>query len=470
MKKEDILKLENTLFAKKINNWESINSTKEKEIDKFAKEYIKVLNENRTEKEWSSYAEKVLLKNGYKDIEEVKKLKKGDKVFLNNKGKGIFALAIGENIFEGINIIGSHIDSPRLDLKVLPLIEMGDMAYFKTQYYGGIKKYQWTTIPLLLKGKISLINGKTLDISIGEKEDDPIFTISDLLPHLARKQMNKKASEVVEGEELNILIGGRPLSGSNKNSVKLNILKILNDKYGITESDFGSSEFEFVPAFPAKEAGLDKAFVAGYGQDDKVCSYANIRALIDSNSKSKRSKMLIFSDKEEIGSFGNTGAYTEIFEYFINEVLNKLGVNIIGGINKVFKNSKMLSADVDAGIDPIYSYAFDEQNSAKMSGGVTITKYTGSGGKYEASDANTELIRDIRKIWEKNKIKYQFTAMGKVDEGGGGTIAYILANRGIEVVDSGIGILSMHSPYELASKFDIYEMYKAYKIFFDEMK
>ena len=365
----------------------------------------------------------------------------------------------------GLNIIGSHIDSPRLDLKPNPLYEDNGFAYFKTHYYGGVKKYQWTTIPLSIHGVIVKANGEKVTINIGEDESDPIFTITDLLPHLAQEQMEQKLKDGIAGEDLNLLIGSIPI-GDEKTTerIKLNVLKILNDKYGITEKDFVSSELELVPAFKARSLGFDRSMVAGYGQDDKICAYTSLRALLDTVTPAKTA-VCIFADKEEIGSMGNTGMESHVFDTFISELLNKTNTNRPNLLDKVFCNSKMLSADVDAGLDPIYASVSEKNNAAFLGMGVGLNKYTGARGKSGASDANAEFVAQIRNIFESNNIAYQVSELGKVDTGGGGTIAYILANKGVDVIDCGVPVLSMHAPYEVTSKFDVYEAYRAYAAF-----
>ena len=376
---------------------------------------------------------------------------------------------IGKQKLEnGLHIIGAHIDSPRLDLKPNPIYEDGELAYFNTHYYGGIKKYQWTTIPLSIHGVIVKSNGEKITINIGEDENDPIFTITDLLPHLAKDQANKKLGEAIEGENLDLLIGSIPvLDEKAKQKVKLNILKILNEKYGITEKDFVSSELELVPAFKARSLGFDYGMVAGYGQDDKVCSYTAIKALMEINNPEKTA-ICILSDKEEIGSMGNTGMESHVFDYFISELLNKTGENRVNLLDKVFCYSKMLSSDVDAGFDPLYAQVSDTNNAGFLSKGISLNKYTGARGKAGASDANAEYVAWVRNLFETNNIKYQVVELGKVDIGGGGTIAYILANKGVDVIDCGVPVLSMHAPYEVTSKFDIYEAYRAYKAFWEK--
>ncbi|MBE6153522.1 MAG: aminopeptidase [Firmicutes bacterium] len=457
--------LKKELFLNNKNGWESVDESKRKEIFEFSKDYIDFLNSVKTEREAVTFIENLLVTNGFKNINSVTELKVNDKVFFVNREKSIYAAIIGKDITSGINIIGSHIDSPRLDLKPNPIYEDSGFAYFKTHYYGGIKKYQWTSIPLAIHGIIVKSDGTKINISIGEKNEDPILTITDLLPHLAMDQMQKKMSEGINGEDLNLLIGNIPYDKDNDGSlVKLNILKLLNDKYGIKEIDFTSSELEAVPAFRAKSLGLDESMVAGYGQDDRVCAYTSLRALLDINNPEKTS-ICIFADKEEIGSVGNTGMYSRSFDTFVSIILNKLGINTPNLIDIIFNKSMMLSADVDGALDPIYASVSEKNNASFLGHGIHMNKYTGSRGKSGASDANAEYVAKVRNIFETNNVSYQISELGKVDVGGGGTIAYILANKGIDVIDCGVPVLSMHSPYEVTSKFDIYEAYKGYKAF-----
>ncbi len=459
----------NALFMDKPNGWESINEEEKRKIFDFCDEYINFLNRAKTEREFISEARLIAERNGYRDISTFDTLKTGDKIFFDNRGKSMYLAIIGEeNIENGMHIIGSHVDSPRLDLKPNPLYEDSDFAYFKTHYYGGIKKYQWTTIPLSIHGVIIKTNGEKITVNIGENENDPIFTITDLLPHLAIDQMEKKLKNAVSGEDLNLLIGSIPY-GDKKISekVKFNILKLLNKKYGIVEVDLLSSELELVPAFNARSLGFDESMVAGYGQDDKVCAYSSFAALMSLHHV-KNTAVCILSDKEEIGSMGNTGMESHTFDFFISEMLNKLNQNRPNLLDRVFCFSKMLSSDVDAGFDPIYASVSDKYNAGFLGKGISINKYTGARGKSGASDANAEYVAWLRNILEKNNIKYQIAELGKVDIGGGGTIAYILANKGADVIDCGIPLLSMHSPYEVTSKFDIYEAFKTYKAFWSE--
>lgn len=467
MEKTGIDIMKDKLFNKKENAWNLVEN--KENIFNYANGYIKFMNESKTEREIIKSSKKIAESNGFKDINNFNTLKAGDKVYYINREKSMYLAVIGkENIENGLNIIGAHGDSPRLDLKPNPIYEDGEFAYFKTHYYGGIKKYQWTTIPLSIHGVVVKTNGEKIEINIGEDEDDPIFTITDLLPHLAQDQMEKKLKNGIDGEDLNLLIGSIPYEKDIPEAVKLNILNILNRKYGITEVDFLSSEIELVPAMKCRSMGFDESMVAGYGQDDKVCVYAELTALVDMKEIPNRTAVCIISDKEEIGSMGNTGMESHVFDTFISEILNKLGVNRPNLLGKVFCNSKMLSADVDAGFDPIYANVSEKNNAAHLGRGLGINKYTGARGKSGASDANAEFVAEVRKIFEKNDVRYQISELGRVDVGGGGTIAYILANKGIDVIDCGVPVLSMHSPYEVTSKLDIYEAYKGYKAFFSE--
>ena len=399
--------LKEKLFTKKEDGWKNLTTSQKEELVIITENYMKFLNKSKIEREFIKNAKELADRNGYTDIMNKQTLVPGDKVYFINRGKSMYLAIIGENDIEenGMHIIGSHVDSPRLDLKPNPLCEDGGLAYFKTHYYGGIKKYQWTTIPLSIHGVIVKTNGEKIEIEIGEKETDPIFTITDLLPHLAQDQMEKKLKNGVEGEDLKLLIGSIPFSCCNKEEgennkkqcnvsekVKLNILHLLNLKYGITESDLLSAELELVPAFKARSLGFDESMVAAYGQDDKVCAYTSLAAMMNLE-KVKNTAICILSDKEEVGSMGNTGMESHMFDFFVSEILNKLGINKPNLLDKVFCFSKMLSSDVDAGFDPIYAYVSDTTNAGYLGRGITLNKYTGARGKSGASDANTQNIR-----------------------------------------------------------------------------
>ena len=460
--------LKKKLFNKKDVGFEKIDSSKKDAIFSFCDDYIEFLISCKTERECAIFFEKLLRENGFVNVDELDDIKPGDKVYYINRKKSLFAAVIGEDKLEkGLNIIGAHIDSPRLDLKPNPLYEDGGLGLFKTHYYGGIKKYQWTAIPLSIHGVICLKAGRTVNINIGEKDDDPIFTITDLLPHLGKKQGEKTLTEGIAGEDLNVLVGSIPYDDEDVDEkVKLNILNILNQKYGIIEEDFISAELEVVPAFRARSLGLDYSMVAGYGQDDKASAYTSLRAICEINNPRKTS-LLILSDKEEVGSMGNTGMESHVFEVFVSTLLDKCNQNGYNMLDKVLCNSYMISADVTSASDPTYSDVDEKHNAAYLGKGIVLAKYTGSRGKSGASDANGEHVSYIRRIFNKNNLIYQMNDMGKVDEGGGGTIAYILANKGMEVIDAGVCVLSMHAPYEVTSKFDIYNAYEFYKSFYN---
>ena len=459
--------LKEKLFKNKDNAWEKVTEEEKKQIFDFSKKYINFLSNNKTERECVNTIKEKLEKNNFKNIEKLETIKTGDKVYYINREKSVFAAVIGEESpEEGLNIIGAHIDSPRLDLKPNPIYESEELALFKTHYYGGIKKYQWVNIPLSMHGVIIKENNEKIDIKIGEDENDPIFTIADLLPHLASKQEKKTLKDGIEAEELNILIGSIPYKGDIDEKIKLNILNILYEKYGIKEQDFVSAEIEFTPAMKAKDLGFDRALVAGYGQDDRVCAYTSLEALLNINNP-KKTSICVLADKEEIGSMGNTGMYSQTFEYFIDELLDKTVGNKVGLRRKVFNKSRLLSADVTGAYNPNYPDIYEKNNESFLNHGISVIKYTGSASKGGASDANAEFVGYVRNLFEKNNIAYQVSEMGKIGVGGGGTIAYILADRGIDVLDCGVPVMSMHSPYEITSKFDIYNAYKAYKVFFE---
>ena len=469
MEKSETQILKEKLFRTKKNGWENIEENKKKKIFEFSKEYIDFINEAKTERECTKKFTEILENNGFKNIDNLNTLKAGDKVYYINRYKNVYAAVIGsDDLVKGFNIIGAHIDSPRLDLKPNPLYESNELALLKTHYYGGIKKYQWVNIPLSMHG-IIMTKDKKIEINIGEKDDEPVFTIADLLPHLASEQNKKKLNDAISGEDLNILVGSIPYETEEEISekVKLNILNILNKKYGIVERDFVSSEIEFVPAMKARNLGFDESLVAGYGQDDRVCAYTSLKALLNIENP-KRTAICLLADKEEIGSMGNTGMSSRVFEYFLNQILNKTIGNKPGLLDTCLKSSRVLSADVTAGYNPNFQSIYEKNNESYIGHGISVIKYTGSASKGGASDANAEFVGYIRNLFEKNNIAYQNSEMGKIGVGAGGTIAYILADRGSDVIDCGVPVLSMHSPYEITSKFDIYNAYIAYEVFYKD--
>lgn len=457
----------NNLFNIKENGWNNIDQVENDRIEVFCNSYKEFLDSSKTERETIKNSKIIAEQNGFKNIEDIDSLQKGDKIYYLSKAKNIFLAIIGsEDITSGLNIIVTHADSPRLDLKPNPLYQEEGFAYLKTHYYGGIKKYQWTTIPLSIHGVIVKTNGEVIDIVIGEKEDDPVFTITDLLPHLANEQMERKLKDGISGEALNPLIGNISHNSNDPDCIKKNILKILVDKYNVTEADFISSEIEIVPAMKSKDIGIDRSMIGGYGQDDKASVFTSLEAFVELKTI-KRTSICAIIDKEEIGSLGNTSVNARTFDTFILKIIDKLKNNNNILLNDIYTNSRMLCADVDVGLDPIYESVFEKNNASFLGKGLSLSKYSGSNGKNECSDANAEYVAFVRKVLEDNHIRYQAGEVGKIDAGGGGTIAYIFANKGIEVIDCGVSILSMHSPYEVTSKYDIYTSYKAYKCFFE---
>ena len=453
------------------------SSMSQEEIDNangYSKSYMNFLDKARTEYLAVEEAVEILENNGFVSLDEKVALEIGDRVYFINKDKSLYVAVIGsEELVKGVNIVGAHIDSPRLDLKPMPLIEKSGAALLKTQYYGGIKKYQWMSIPLALYGVMYNKNGEKIKVAVGENEDDPVFTIADLLPHLAKEQMKGNANEFIDPEKMSVLVGSlkdKEADAKESEKVKANILKILNEKYGIEEIDFARSELSFVPAFKTKFIGFDRGLIGGYGQDDRVCAYATIRAIIDAADELdnvNKTMIAMIVDKEEIGSTGTTSMNSRAFDMFINKLIektNSMGVDKL----EVYYNSKVLSADVTAGVSPEYEEVSDIQNGSMLGCGISIEKYTGSGGKYNASDANASYMSKVMGIFDRNNIMYQVGTLGKIGKGGGGTIAYILADKGCEVVDCGTPVLAMHSPYEVTSKFDVYMTYLAYKAFYKE--
>ncbi|MBR5407157.1 MAG: aminopeptidase [Lachnospiraceae bacterium] len=462
------------------NAWENYTVKQVKEAEAFAADYIDFISTCKTERECVDRIIEEAEKAGYKELNTLiksgKKIVRGDKIYSVCMNKSVALFKIGQRpLCEGINILGAHIDSPRLDIKQNPLYEDGGLAYLDTHYYGGVKKYQWVTIPLALHGVIVKKDGTTVIVNIGEDEDDPVFFVSDLLIHLAQEQMDKKAAKVIEGEALDIIIGNRPLvirsrskDGSeekkDKDKVKKNILDILKKNYGIIEEDFLSAELEVVPAGRAREAGLDKSMILGYGHDDRVCAYPSLMAMLESGDL-KKTACCILVDKEEIGSVGATGMKSHFFENSLAEIMSLMGNYSELDLRRTLAASCMLSSDVSAGFDPTYASAFDKKNVCYLGNGVVFNKFTGSRGKSGSNDANAEYIAYLRDILDKDKVFYQTAELGKVDQGGGGTIAYILALYGMNVIDSGVAVLNMHAPWECVSKADVFEAKRCYAAF-----
>lgn len=451
------------------NAWKEYDKKDTKELEALCKEYRKFLNHGKTERECVKYIVGLAKEAGYQDLDDIKKsgkkLKSGDKVYAVNMKKAIALFQIGSApIVEGMNILGAHIDSPRMDVKQNPLYEDTDFAYLDTHYYGGIKKYQWVTLPLAIHGVVAKKDGEVVDIVIGEDDKDPIFCVTDLLIHLAGTQMEKKAAKVVEGEQLDILVGSQPLPKEEKEPVKKMVLSILKKKYDIEEEDFLSAELEIVPAGKAREAGLDASMIMAYGQDDRVCAYTSAVAMFDMKSV-KRTACCLLVDKEEIGSVGATGMQSKFFENTVAEVMESMGEYSELKLKRCLAGSYMLSSDVSAAYDPNYASAFEKKNAAYFGRGVVFNKFTGSRGKSGSNDANAEYIGKLRKIMDDNHVAFQTAELGKVDIGGGGTIAYILSLYGMNVIDSGVAVLNMHAPWEITSKADVYEAYKSYKAF-----
>ena len=451
------------MYAKNI--WVDAKEEKKAEIFSFSKDYMNFLDEAKTERMATKEAIRLAKEKGFRPLEECKELHPGDKVYTTNKNKNFLAAIIGEkSLEEGMRILGAHIDSPRLDIKQNPLYEKGGFAFFETHYYGGIKKYQYVTIPLALHGIVYKKDGTSFEVSIGEDPSDPVLGITDLLIHLSADQMSKKASEVIEGEKLDITIGNIPLEKDENGKVKDYILHLLKEKYGMEEEDFLSSELHAVPAGKARDYGLDRSMIAGYGHDDKVCAYTSLRAVLDAK-KEEYTSVVVLVDKEEVGSIGATGAQSLWFEDVVMEMLAKEGKDSYLALRHAMSASKMLSSDVSGAVDPLYSGANEPNNSCYFSKGVVFNKYTGARGKSGCNDAMPEFLSFVRNAMDKNNIHYQTSEIGKVDQGGGGTIAYILGNYNMYVLDAGVPVLSMHSPMEIVSKADVFEAYLAYKVF-----
>lgn len=466
-------KLQDSLTHKWKNAWETLNNKERERVFAVNDEYKDFLDKGKTERESAKEVIRQAKEKGYISIEEV--IEKGiqpvpgTKIYANNKDKAVVLFVLGkEKLEKGMHIVGSHLDAPRLDLKQFPLYEDEGLALLKTHYYGGVKKYQWVTLPLALHGIVINKDGEKIDIVIGEDENDPVFFITDLLPHLAKDQMQKKMGEGITGEGLNLLVGSIPYNDDDiSEKVKLNILNILNEKYGITEEDFTTAEFEVVPAGKSRDVGFDRSMVGGYGQDDRVCAFTSLKAILEVE-KPNKTAVALFVDKEEIGSVGNTSMESKFFENIVSELINLTEDNYSELlVKRALSNSSVLSADTLGAFDPNYPEVLDKLNSPYIGKGIVILKYTGSRGKGGCNDANSEYIAKIRKIFNDNDVVWQMGELGKVDQGGGGTIAYILANYGMEVVDCGVSLLSVHAPYEIASKADVYMTIKGYNAFFN---
>ena len=459
------------------NAWEKYPEGKREEVFTFAEGYRKFISDCKTERECVRELIAQAQQAGFENLDDViaagKTLKTGDKVYAQNMGKTLALFVIGKQPLEkGMNILGAHIDSPRLDLKQNPLYEDTDMALLDTHYYGGVKKYQWVTLPLALHGVVVKKDGTVINVSIGEKEDDPVFGISDLLIHLAGEQMEKKAAKVIEGEQLDVLVGSIPFLNEkdkekSKDAVKANVLNILKEQYNIEEDDFLSAEIEVVPAGKARDYGFDRSMIMGYGHDDRVCAYPSFVATVEAGTCEKTSVCLLV-DKEEIGSVGATGMQSKFFIYAVAEIMEAMGGYSQIAFNRAMTNSKVLSSDVSAAYDPLYASVMEKKNAAYFGKGLVFNKYTGSRGKGGSNDANPEYMAELRKIMDENNVAFQTSELGKVDQGGGGTIAYILANYNMSVIDSGVAVLNMHAPWEIISKVDIYEAKRGYTAFLKE--
>lgn len=452
-----------SLLTERKNGFYRLTDEEVKLADDFCEGYKKFLDESKTERECVNFAVKAAEEKGFVPYDFNASYKAGDKVYFNNKGKSICLAVIGKNgTKNGVRISAAHIDSPRLDLKPIPLYESNDTAMFKTHYYGGIRKYQWVAIPIAMHGVFALKNGETVTVRIGEDDNDPVFCITDLLPHLAQEQVTKTLSAAFTGEDLNITVGSRPVRDEDeKKAFKANCMKLLNDKYGITEDDFLSAEIEFVPAFKAKDVGFDRSIIGAYGHDDRVCSYPALQAIFDCGIP-EDTCITVLTDKEEIGSCGNAGLAGDWLQNFITDLAEQDGLKG----RHVLAKSTCLSADVTAAFDPNYPSAFEANNSAYINYGVGVSKYTGSRGKSGTNDANAEFVAKVRRIFDDNNVIWQMAELGRVDLGGGGTVALLISKLGVEVIDVGVPVLSMHSPYEMVSKIDVYEAYKGFKAFF----
>lgn len=446
------------LFYEQKNGYDLIGTDERIKMENYSAAYMSYLNDARTEREAVKLAIELAEAKGFKEYKVGSELKPGDRIYRNNRGKALMLAVIGEKcLCEGAVIAGAHVDAPRIDLKQKPLYETDELAYFKTHYYGGIKKYQWVTIPLELHGVVALKNGELVDIAIGRDADDPQFVITDLLPHLAKDQASKTMAEGITGEGLNILIGSAPYAGEGSDRVKLAVMSILNDRYGICEEDFLSAELTAVPAFEVREIGLDRSLIGGYGHDDRVCAFAELQAMFDMDEVPSKTCVCLLADKEEVGSMGVSGMQSQAFECFMEDLCEQQGASL----RRCFENSFCISADVNNAFDPNFPEVSEKRNEAKLNYGVGICKFTGARGKSGTSDASAEVVAHLRRIFADNSVVWQMCELGKVDQGGGGTIAQYMANRNIDTIDAGVPVLSMHAPFEVVSKFDCYMTYKA---------
>lgn len=460
----EVTKLTEELLVNRKNGYLQVSDDKVKKADRFCEDYKAFLNQAKTEREAVQYSIKTAEKAGFVPFDSSKKYKPGDKIYYNNRGKAIILAVIGKNgCKNGVRISAAHIDSPRIDLKPHPLYEKNEIAFFKSHYYGGIKKYQWTAIPLSMHGRVIRKGGSPVDIRLGEEEGEPQFTITDLLPHLSAEQMKKTLTEAIEGENMNIVVGSRPFRAEEgENLFKLNIMKLIHDKYGMTEEDFVSADIEFVPAFKASDLGFDRSMIGAYGHDDRVCAYPSLMALINAKEP-ENTVMTVLADKEEVGSDGNTGMNSQFMRFFISDLARAEGLEP----HHVLSRSKCLSADVTAAFDPTYASVYEATNSCYINNGIGMSKYTGARGKSGTSEATAEFVAEIRGIFDRNDVLWQIGELGKVDAGGGGTVAMYIANMNIDVLDVGVPVISMHSPFEIVSKLDVYMTYQGIKAFYE---
>ena len=458
--------IKNQLFYKQKNGYDTMDTEQRIAMEDYCRGYMEFLNANRTEREAVRTAIDMAEDAGFVEYRAGMSLEAGSRVYRNNRGKALMLAVIGEkSLAEGCVIAGAHVDAPRIDLKQNPLYESDELAFFKTHYYGGIKKYQWVTLPLAMHGVIVKKDGTIVNVVIGEDDNDPVLGISDLLVHLSQEQMQKTAAKVIDGEDLNIIIGSMPLKDEEKEAVKANAMKLIADRYGIDEEDFLSAELEIVPAGKARDFGLDRSMIIAYGQDDRVCAYTSLAAMLELDGEIEKTCCCLLVDKEEIGSVGATGMSSMFFENSVAELMNLMGDYSELKLRRALRNCKMLSSDVSAAFDPTYASAFEKKNSAFFGRGVVFNKFTGSRGKSGSNDANAEFVAEVRRVMDDSGVMFQTAELGRVDLGGGGTIAYISAKYGMQVIDSGVAVLSMHAPWEITSKADVYEAKKCYAAF-----